>query len=172
MLAVDGPSGAGKTTLADEIVADLEARAPGTVALVRMEDLYPGWDGLRAATSRLAGEVLVPLLAGRPADYLRWDWATGTWGTRRDHVPARPLTVVEGVGAGTLAVAPMLTALVFVDAPEQVRHDRAMARDGATYRDHWERWARQERAYFDQERPAQRADATLLPGSFQPRGLG
>jgi len=172
VLAVDGPSGAGKTTLADELLAELELTAPGTSALVRMEDLYPGWDGLAAALVRLRDEVLRPLLAGRAAEYRRWDWAADDWGARRDVVPPRPVTVVEGVGAGALATAPMLSALVFVDAPSALRHARAMARDGEGYRPYWQRWADQEHAYFSRDRPGDRADACLLPGSFQIRGLG
>ncbi len=67
VLALDGPSGAGKSTLADQAVAALSEEA----TLVRMEDLYPGWDGLDAATHRLATEVLPPLLRGEPAEFPR-----------------------------------------------------------------------------------------------------
>jgi len=171
VLALDGPSGGGKTTLAGQFVALLEEQDPGTTALVRMEDLYPGWDGLEAAISRLATEVLPPLLRGEPASYARWDWANDRYGAVRDVIPAKLVTIVEGVGAGALEVVPSLAALVFVDAPEQVRHARAMDRDGEGYRPYWERWAAQERAYFTRDRPAGRAHLRLLPGSVQGRGL-
>ncbi|GLY17283.1 uridine kinase [Kineosporia rhizophila] len=167
VLAVDGPSGSGKSTLADQLVAALE----GTAALVRMEDLYPGWDGLEAATERLATEVLPPLLRGEPAEFARWDWTRDRYGPDRDVVPSKLVTIVEGVGSGTRAASSSISALVFVDAPEQVRHGRAMARDGEGYRPHWERWAAQERAYFARERPRDRAALTFLPGCVQGPGL-
>ncbi|GAA3637283.1 hypothetical protein GCM10022223_65140 [Kineosporia mesophila] len=138
---------------------------------MRLEDLYPGWDGLRAATGRLATEVLPALTRGETARYARWDWTADRYGVIQDEVPAKEVTIVEGVGAGALAAAPMVSALVFLDAPEQVRHARAMARDGEGYRPHWERWAAQELAYFAQDRPHERADLLLLPGSVQGRAL-
>jgi uridine kinase len=168
VLALDGPSGAGKTTLADALLAALPEES---TALVRMEDLYPGWDGLEAATLRLATEVLPPLLRGEPARFRRWDWTHDRYGTVRDVVPAKVVTIVEGVGSGTLAAASSVSALAFLDAPEQVRYQRAMARDGAGYRPYWERWAAQERAYFGRDDPGRRADLHLLPGCFQGGGL-
>ena len=168
VLALDGPSGAGKSTLADELIGVLDQR---TTALVRMENRVPGWDGLEAATGRLAAEVLPPLRRGEPAEYARWDWANHRYGAVRDVVPSKLVTIVEGVGAGTLAAASLIDALVLVDAPEQVRHQRAMARDGEGYRPHWERWAAQERTYFQRERPQSRADLMILPGSVQTPGL-
>src|SRR6478672_10427407 len=68
LVAIDGPSGAGKTTLAARVAAALAAPT------VHMDDLYPGWDGLRAATTRLHQWVVEPLQSGRPARYRRWDW--------------------------------------------------------------------------------------------------
>ncbi len=44
VIALDGPSGAGKTTLARGVELALEPVAP--VAVVHMDHLYPGWDGL------------------------------------------------------------------------------------------------------------------------------
>ncbi|GAB3257692.1 nucleoside/nucleotide kinase family protein [Kineosporia babensis] len=167
VIALDGPSGAGKTTLADQVAAELG----DTAAVVRMEDLYPGWDGLEAATHRLADEVLPPLLRGQEAVFTRWDWTEDRYGQIRDVVPSKLVTIVEGVGSGTLAAASSISALVFVNAPEQVRHARAMARDGEGYRPHWERWAAQERRYFARERPQERADLQLLPGLTQGGGL-
>ncbi len=168
VLALDGPSGSGKTTLADELRAALGEE---TTALVRMEDLYPGWDGLAAARLRRATEGLPPRLRGEPARNRGLDWAHDRYGADQDVVPAKLVTIVEGVGSGTLAAASSIAALVFLDAPEQVRYQRAMLRDGEGYRPYWERWAAQERAYFAREQPAGRADLRVLPGCFQTRGL-
>ncbi|GAB6904057.1 nucleoside/nucleotide kinase family protein [Kineosporia succinea] len=170
VLAVDGPSGSGKSTLADRLHRVLQQENQD-VTLVRVEDLYPGWDGLEAAIDRLADEVLALLSRGERARFARWDWTADRYGTVQDEVPVKEVTIVEGVGAGALAAAPFVHALAFADAPEQVRHTRAMARDGEGYRPHWERWAAQERAYFARERPHERADLVLLPGSVQARAL-
>ena len=159
VLAVDGPSGSGKTTLAAALAAALE-RCGADAAVLHLDDVYPGWDGLAATAPLLVDGVLAPLAAGTPAGHPRWDWSASR-PTGRVPVPAADVLVVEGAGAGTRAAAPFLSLLVWLDAPEPVRRARALARDGEAYRPHWERWAAQERALFTAEGTAQRADVLL-----------
>ena len=158
VLALDGRSGAGKTRLAARVVEQAEARTGVRAALVAMEDLYPGWDGLEAASRMLHDDVLAPLAAGAPASYRPWDWSAGRPADVRVAVPAAPLLVVEGVGSGALAGAPLLTVLVWVSAPADLRRSRAMERDGAAYAPHWPRWAAQERDHLLAHRTRARAD--------------
>jgi dephospho-CoA kinase len=153
LVCVDGPSGAGKSELAAAL-----ARTLGGPPVVPMDELYPGWDGLAAGVARLHDEIVAPLAAGRAAGYRRWDWARDTFGEHRD-LGTPPLLVVEGVGAGT---APGL--LVWVDAPDEVRYRRAMARDGAGFAPLWSRWAAQEQAHFAADRTRDRADVRLTTG--------
>jgi uridine kinase len=48
LVLVDGPSGSGKSTLADALVRDGDPAAllPPGAQLLRLDDVYPGWDGL------------------------------------------------------------------------------------------------------------------------------
>lgn len=155
VVAVDGPSGSGKTSFADRLAA-----AVGGSPVVHMDDLYPGWDGLAEGVGLLVREVLEPLEAGRPAAYRRWDWHRSTW-CEPVEVPVTPILVVEGCGCGSRAAAPYLCLLVWVDAPVDVRRQRGLARDGATFAPHWERWAHQERALFAAEGTRDRADVLV-----------
>ena len=155
VVAVDGPSGAGKTDFAAAL-----ARALGNAPVVHMDDLYPGWDGLAAAVALVTDEVLAPLAAGGRARYRRWDWAAGRRGEQVE-VPAAPVVVVEGVGCGARAPAAHVGVLVWIDATPEVRRARGIARDGETYRPHWQRWAVQEEALFAVEAPAARATVRL-----------
>jgi len=150
LVCVDGPSGAGKSQLAVAL-----ARTLGGPPVLPMDELYPGWDGLAAGVARLRAEVVAPLAAGLSAGYRPWDWARDTYGEHRD-LGTPPLLLVEGVGAGT---APGF--LVWVDAPEEERLRRAMARDGAAYAPHWARWAAQEQAHFAADRTVERAHVRL-----------
>lgn len=152
--AVDGPSGAGKTRLARRLT---RALGPGT--LVRMDHVVPGWDGLEEST-RLIRPVLQSLRAGQPATYRVWDWTLNGWGAplRRQ---AAPTVVVEGCGSGALSLADLVDYLIYVDAPPELRRSRAIARDGATYEPHWQRWAAQEDTHFAANRTAERADLVI-----------
>ncbi len=122
-----------------------------------MDDLYPGWDGLAQGVALLRAEVVAPLAAGQPARYPRWDWVRAAFVERRD-LGTPPLLVVEGVGSGAAGATSLL---VWLDAPEEVRHRRAMERDGAAYAPYWNRWAAQERAHFAADATRARADVVL-----------
>lgn len=164
LVCVDGPSGAGKTLFAAQLAVAL-----GDPPLLHMDDLYPGWDGLAAGVALLRSDVVGPLAAGQSARYRRWDWARGEYG-EYCVLGTPPLLVVEGVGAGAVAAwpagavgrgAPAASLLVWLDASDEVRHRRAMARDGAAYAPHWARWAAQERAHFAVARTRDRADVAF-----------
>jgi uridine kinase len=152
LVCVDGPSGSGKTVLAKRLAAAL-----GDPPLLHMDDVHPGWDGLARAAPLLHEQVVAPLAAGRPARYRRYDRERGAYAEEHD-LGAPPLLVVEGVASGARPVAAHATLLVWVEAPRDERFRRGIERDGETYRPHWERWARQERAHFAAEGTRGRAD--------------
>lgn len=154
VVAVDGPSGSGKTTLAGRLATLLEA------PVVHLDDLYPGWDGLAEAVPRLVEWVLEPLHRGEAARYRRYDWVEGAYAEWHE-VPSAPALVVEGCASGSLAAAPYLSLLVWVEAPHDLRMQRGIARDGEAYRPHWERWARQEDELYRTQRTRERADARV-----------
>ncbi len=152
VVGIDGPAGAGKTTLAARLAEQL-----GGAQVLHMDDLYPGWDGLAEAPARLLEWVLEPLSRGAAARYRRWDWAGGHYAEWHE-VPVAPVLVVEGCGAGVRAIAPYLSLLVWVEAPEELRMRRGIERDGEAFAPHWRRWAERERALFAAEGTRRRAD--------------
>jgi energy-coupling factor transporter ATP-binding protein EcfA2 len=166
VLAIDGPSGAGKTTFAGQLARALAPPEQDPAPIVHLDDLYPGWDGLSRTPELLRDLLLEPLANGRPAGFHRWDWAAdqvGAW----QPVPATDLLLLDGIGSGALLCAPYLSLLIWVDAPEPDRRRSALARDGDRYAPHWHRWARQEESYLIRDDPASRADLRIrvLPSS-------
>src|SRR5204863_891527 len=111
--AVDGPSGAGKTLLARALAAQLPA-----AAVVHLDDLYPGWDGLEAIVPLLVEHVLAPLRGPAPLVVPTWDWtrdAPGPPRSRPDLGPPRPAVVlVEGARACARACAASLSPLALM----------------------------------------------------------
>jgi len=154
LVVVDGPAGSGKTTLAAQLGDALPAQ------VVHMDDLYEGWAGLRAGTGRLLAQVLAPWAEGRDGRYARYDWEAGAFAEEHD-VPRAPFLVVEGCGAGARRLADLTTLLVWVEAPDDVRLARGLARDGVDAREHWLAWMREERAVYASEGTAERADVRL-----------
>ena len=157
VLAVDGRSGAGKTSLARRLASELGA------AIVSLEDLYGGWDGLEDGIDLLVSEVLEPLAAGQPALVPRYDWIARRWAEPVVLDPPHHL-IVEGVGAGARRAAAYVSLLVWLEAPLAVRKKRALDRDGETFAPYWDRWAAQEDAMLARERTPERADLVLETG--------
>ena len=155
VVAVDGPSGAGKTDFAAALAEDLPH-----VLLLHMDDLYPGWDGLGQAVASLHDQVLAPLSRGEQAAYREWDWKLNRYaGWRR--VPSTDLLLVEGVGSGARPGWPLLSALIWLEADPDERFRRGIDRDGDAYRPHWLRWAAHEEALFADDGTRSRADLII-----------
>ncbi|MGE2714490.1 AAA family ATPase [Mycolicibacterium litorale] len=149
---IDGRSGSGKSTLADEL-----ARRWPSSGVVRLDDIYPGWDGLAWAIDHVQRELLRPRAEGRPGRWRRWDWATGAPAGWHAVAPGRRL-IVEGVGSLTPSSRAMADLGIWVDTPDDIRKTRALRRDGDSYRPHWERWARQEDDHIARHAPRSVAD--------------
>jgi uridine kinase len=153
VVAVDGPSGAGKT----RFVAGL-ADATGADVL-HLEDLYPGWHGL-AATPPVVAEVLGAIAVGEVGSARRWSWTHGLPGAAL-RVPPTRLLVLDGVGSGAAVVRPFLSLLLWLEAPADVRKERALARDGDTFEPYWDVWAEQEVRHFAAEGTRHAADLVV-----------
>jgi uridine kinase len=151
ILAIDGPSGSGKSTLAHAVAAELDAQ------VVEVDQLIPGWGGLRAGPAIVLRDVVEPIARGTDGGYRRYDWVAGQY-AEWCPVPRAEHLVVEGCGAGDLALAPHLSLLVWVDADRELRFERGMARDGETFRPYWVAWERETEELFTEQRTRERAD--------------
>jgi para-aminobenzoate synthetase len=154
VVAVDGPSGSGKTDVTAAFAPRLDAR------VLSMEQLYRGWRGLDASTPVLVGQVLGCLAEDRPATFRAWDWAASAPGEPVTVEPGGVL-VLDGVGSGAALARPYLSALLWLEAPADVRRRRAIQRDGTTYEPWWDVWADQEREHFGREGTRAAADLVV-----------
>lgn len=147
-MLIDGRSGSGKTDLARAVVEGWPR-----AQLLRLDDLYPGWDGLDAGSAAVAG-----ILAENR--WRSWDWASDAPGVWHELDPQRPL-VVEGVGALSRASRPLADRAIWVELDAATRKARALRRDGDAYAPFWDRWAAQEEAFIARERPRDLADLVV-----------
>ena len=167
LVAIDGHSAAGKSTLAGELAARLDA------ALVHADDFYRDLthdDRLALSPEqgvssffdweRMRREALEPLRAHNQARFRRFDWSVGS-GLTSDLVVvgARPIVIVEGVYSARPEFDDLLDLKVLVEAPLTERERRRRERHDLHL---WEeRWDASEQHYFRFVRPADTFDVTV-----------
>jgi hypothetical protein len=151
ILAVDGRSGGGKTTVANR----LAAAVPGTTVLhtddVAWYHAFFDWADL------MRDGILAPLQNGGPVAYRppAWD-ERGREGAIT--VPAGcPLVIVEGVGIGRRELSGYVDALLWVQTDEDEARRRGLARDGADAAEFWAEWQAAEDPFQAAQRPWERA---------------
>lgn len=153
LVAVDGPGGAGKSTLAKRLAAACGAE------LLHTDD-FASWDNQFDWWQRLENQVLEPLGAGRPARYQRYDWNTrvlSEW-----HEMATPdVLILEGVSAAREAVRERLSLSIWVETPRDTRLARGLDRDGTEALPLWQRWMAAEDAHFAADRTRDHADVIV-----------
>ncbi|MBM9460638.1 4-amino-4-deoxy-L-arabinose transferase [Nocardioides sp. zg-536] len=133
LICLDGPAGAGKTTLAQR----LRELAPDAVVL-GTDEMLAGWRGLPGLAATVEA-LLRPLATGRPGRWPRWDWTEDRWAGEQVQQPV-PLLVLEGVGCYSPRYAELVTTLAWVEASPATRARRAARRDGDAFAEHWPTW--------------------------------
>jgi len=148
LVVIDGRAGSGKTTLADALLAELPQ-----AQVVHMDDLTPGWRGLRRASA-----AAITLL--RTGSTTSFDWVTNQPGPQIRLDSSRPL-ILEGCGALNRYTARLATVSAWLDDDPECRQERALRRDGELFAPHWETWQRQEMQHLRAERPDRFADIVM-----------
>ncbi len=155
LVLVEGRAGAGKTHMAGVLATRL--RRHGTVTVVAMDDLYRGWHDLPTVGRFVHHQVVGPLVAGTRPRVSGWDWERSR-PTEPRPVPPADVVLVEGVGSWSRPLDPWISLLVWVQAPDDRRKARALARDGAVFAAHWDAWAADEVRVHRREGTRPRAD--------------
>ena len=161
LVVIDGRAGSGKSTLADALKKRLFKDGESLPRVIHMDDLYLGWTGLEAGVDLLQRFILAPLRAGKTASWQEFDWTLGRRGRWREFSGGTPL-IIEGVGALNSVSAEMTELRVWLEVPEDVRHERWVLRDGHAFDEFWAPWAVQEIDFYQREKSPELA--TLFGG--------
>lgn len=176
LACIEGPGGAGKSTLAAAVAAHFRAQDQAEITVVHGDDLFgrgerrwldghdpqgkgqpEGYDVFRH--DRLQQELLDPLRAGRRGRFQRYDWSSDSLAEWLS-TPPHGLVLVEGAYLLRRHLRRYWDVALFVRTPRSVRHARMHARNQNA--SGWiERWVAAEDAYLAAEDPAAAADLTV-----------
>lgn len=145
VIAIDGPAGSGKTSLANTLAANLN-----DCQIIHLDDLYNGWnqDLVSELATRIRQQILQPLQQSQLAQYSKYDWHQGAF-TQIVTVPKCSYLILEGVGAANPKLGEYFALTVWVQAPSELLLERLIQRDGLAYREQLINWQQHEAKYFD-----------------------
>ncbi len=169
VVALDGRSGAGKSSVATVVSGTLEC------VVIDGDDFYRGgsdafWDAMSAEEKtdqviewRRQRRTLETLRQRRAVSWCPYDWAAddGRLGPPMSAGPAG-VVLLEGAYSARPELRDLLDLRALLDVPTEVRRDRLLAREGEAYRAAWEdRWCAAEDYYFSVVMPPTAFDVVL-----------
>ena len=152
VILIDGPAGAGKTTLSLKMQAELNCQ------VVHLDYVYDGWDGAfsKALTERLIA-LITAFKSGNNFKLSVFNWEQMNFDSTRV-ITAGDTLIIEGVAAGQSAVRALGDQLYWVEVEDEIGLQRVLARDGASFESVMRRWKEREAEHFRQERTRDFAD--------------
>lgn len=162
IIAIDGPAGAGKTTLAEHLSAALSLKYKCTT--IHMDDLYNGWDSpfdhhfTNALTTACTSHQNSKKYA-----LSHYNWSKGEYGAAVE-APQSELLILEGVGASHELIRPFLTASIWIDIEPSQGLERVLKRDGEAIAAEMQSWLTQQDQLFSDNQSMITADFVLTTG--------
>lgn len=168
MVAIDGRSGAGKTTLAEK----LHDRLDSTV--FHMDDFFlrpeqrteerAGEIGGNVDYERFLQEVLLPLKEGAPVTYRPYDCQMQCLKEPTIILP-KPISIIEGSYSCHPTLWSYYDLRIFLTIQQQEQALRIRARNGARAEAFFTKWIPMEEAYFSHFQIADRCDMQCSSGA-------
>ena len=164
IIAIDGGSASGKTTLASA----LEKKYDATV--LHMDDFFLTPDmrtkkrlsevGGNVSWERFEKEVLIPISQGKEISYRAFDCKTGSF---KDTIVITPrkLVIVEGAYSMHPRLSGYYDFSVFLDIDKDTQRERVLKRNSDTCGAFFEKWIPMEDNYFEKTNIKNRCDLVI-----------
>ena len=159
IIAIDGPAGAGKTTLARTLAMALASNY--SVTEIHMDDLYDGWNN--PFSQQLTSMLTYVTEAHKKSEAIsisRYDWNLGEFNPPTEFDKSE-LLILEGVGSGQSAIRDSLTALIWIDIADSEGLTRVLHRDGNQIESEMRKWLTTQEQHFASEGTQKAADFVL-----------
>lgn len=159
LLAIDGPAGAGKTTLAAKLEAEYSAHS--TVCTIHMDDLYDGWEnGLGQHLTDTLQMITAAHIAGVDCTIKLFDWHLMKF-DREEVITPTDYLILEGVGAAQEIVRKTGATTYWLDIDADTGLQRVLARDGAHIEKEMRQWQIQQSIHFAADKTRENCEFKL-----------
>jgi thymidylate kinase len=146
LLAIDGPAGAGKTTLAAQFEAEFSQHS--TVKTIHMDDLYNGWDhALTLVLTDLLSRIAQAHLSQDEFVIDKFNWTMMSFDVKERILPT-DILILEGVGSAQHVIRATGAATYWLDISPEIGLQRVLNRDGAHLEAQMRKWQIQQDVHF------------------------
>jgi len=159
LYAIDGPAGAGKTTFAAKLEAELSV--DGTVRVIHMDDLYNGWENaLSNPLAEILDRISTAHIAGRDFVIKIFNWHIMQF-DRQELVTPTDYLIIEGVGAAQQIVRETGATTYWLDIEPEVGLQRVLDRDGAHIEAQMRQWQVDQDKHFARDETRENCEFKL-----------
>jgi uridine kinase len=159
LIAIDGPAGGGKSTLAKNLFLYLSTTR--NVNLLGLDDIYDGWenalgDTLTTNLQRIASAHK----NGQSVSVEIYDWANACYGHNRVLDP-KEILIIEGVGSAQGVIRAHGAITIWMDIDPLVGMERVLNSDGQHIREEMKAWQVLQSKLFAQSGAKENADFVI-----------
>ena len=155
LIAIDGRAGAGKTTLAAVLFAELKLKH--SVDVIHMDDLYDGWDNALGVKLTQTLEIIVKAhQLNKTFEIDIYNWGSMKFDSTQKIEPVEIL-ILEGVGAGQKVVRQAGATLYWLDIDPEVGLARVLKRDGNQIAEQMKQWQIDQELHFMSDKTRENA---------------
>jgi uridine kinase len=159
LLAIDGPAGAGKTTLAAKLESEYSLHS--SVKVIHMDDLYNGWeDGLGQSLTDTLEKITSAYRAGKECTIDLFNWHLMKF-DRQEVVAVTDYLILEGVGAAQEVVRKAGATTYWLDIDADAGLKRVLARDGAQIEKEMRQWQIKQSTHFAADKTRENCEFKL-----------
>ena len=162
VLAIDGPAGGGKSTLAKDLF--LYFSTTHDVNLLGLDDIYDGWDNALGHQLTKDLERIVQAHLGQNALSIDiYNWITSSFSEVREIKP-KEILIVEGVGSAQEIIRVHKAITIWMDIDPQLGRERVLDRDGHHIAEQMKAWQVLQSQHFAQSGARENADFVITTG--------
>ncbi len=159
LYAIDGPAGAGKTTFAAKLEAELSVN--GSVRVIHMDDLYNGWDNaLSNPLAEILDRISTAHIAGREFVIKIFNWHTMAF-DRQELITPTDYLIIEGVGAAQQIVRETGATTYWLDIEPEIGLQRVLDRDGVHIEAQMRQWQVDQDKHFARDETRENCEFKL-----------
>ncbi|MCX6425260.1 MAG: (d)CMP kinase [Actinobacteria bacterium] len=163
LIAIDGPAGSGKTSLANQLSNKLNS-----VTTIHMDDLYNGWEDALTATltKHLEEWIIYPLKKHQGVEYQKFNWTSNEYGPSVE-VRDIEILILEGVGAAQTMIRQQADLSIWIEVGPQIGLARVLNRDGAQILPYMLKWQERESVHFLKDQTKENCQIFIDGGNNQ-----